>query len=124
MIWITDIRTQLEEHLKKGNDWEKLVTPVPGVTVVKVPSTSGAIEKKVDINISIDIISLAYEDAYDTAVLASSAGDFIPVVKKVKELGKIVEVWAFKYSLAYALKEELDQENIYYLDDILSKIKM
>jgi len=87
-------------------------------------AASGAIEKKVDINISIDIISLAYEDTYDTAVLVSSAGDFVSIVKKVKELSKIVEVWAFKYSLAYALKEELEHENIHYLDDVMSKIKM
>ncbi|GAG58010.1 unnamed protein product, partial [marine sediment metagenome] len=35
-----------------------------------------------------DIISLAYENAYDTAVLVSGDGDFVPVVKKVKELDK------------------------------------
>ncbi len=85
-------------------------------------AASGAIEKKVDIKIAIDIISLAYENAYDTAVLVSGDGDFVPVVRKVKKLDKNVEVWAFKYSLANALKEELEQENIFYLDDILSMI--
>jgi len=87
-------------------------------------ASSGAIEKKVDIKIAIDIISLAYENAYDTAVLVSGDGDFVPVVKKVKELDKDVEIWAFRYSLANALKKELGPENIYYIDDILSKIKM
>jgi len=52
-------------------------------------ASSGAIEKKVDINIAIDIISLTYEDAHDTAVLVSGNGDFVPVVKKVKELEKM-----------------------------------
>jgi len=87
-------------------------------------ASSGAIEKKVDINIAIDIISLAYENAYDKAVLVSGDGDFVPVVRKLKELEKDVEVWTFRYSLANALREELEQENIHYLDDILSKIKM
>jgi len=87
-------------------------------------ASSGAIEKKIDIKIAIDIISFAYEDAYDTAVLVSGDGDFVPVIKKLKELEKNVEVWAFKYSLANALKEELGLENIHYLDDILSEIKM
>ncbi len=86
--------------------------------------SNGAIEKKVDINIAIDIISLAYENAYDTAVLVSGDGDFVPVVKKVKKLDKNVEVWAFRYSLANALKEELKLEKINYLDNILSKIKI
>ena len=83
-----------------------------------------ATEKKVDINIAIDIISFAYESTYDTAVLVSGDGDFVPVIKKLKELEKNVEVWAFRYSLANALCEELEQENIYYLDDILSKIRI
>ena len=86
--------------------------------------SSGFVEKEVDIHIAIDIISLAYENAYDTAVLVSGDGDFVPVVKKVKGLDKKVEVWAFSYSLANTLKEELGQENIYYIDDILSTIEM
>ncbi|MFX1236029.1 MAG: NYN domain-containing protein, partial [Promethearchaeota archaeon] len=81
-------------------------------------------EKKVDIIIAIDIISLAYENAYDTAILVSGDGDFIPVVKKVKELDKKIELWAFKYSLSNALKEELRHEDINYLDDILNEIKI
>lgn len=87
-------------------------------------SFNEAIEKKVDIKIAIDIISYAYENAYDTAVLVSGDGDFIPVVKKVKELDKNVEVWAFKYSLSNALKEELEREKIFYLDNILNRIKI
>jgi len=87
-------------------------------------SSGGIIEKKVDIKIAIDIISLAYENAYDTAVLVSGDGDFVPVVKKVKELDKNVEVWAFKYSLANTLREELGQENICYLDNVLNEIEI
>jgi uncharacterized LabA/DUF88 family protein len=87
-------------------------------------ASSGAIEKKVDIQIAIDIISMAYENFYDTAVLVSGDGDFIPVVKMVKELDKKVEIWAFRYSLANVLSQELEPEDIYYLDDILSDIKI
>jgi len=85
---------------------------------------SGAIEKKVDINIAIDVVSLAFEDAYDTAVLVTGDGDFLPVVKKVKELNKNVEIWAFNYSLANTLKEELEEDRMIYLDDILDEIKL
>jgi len=82
------------------------------------------IEKKIDIKIAIDIISLAYENLYEIAALVSGDGDFVPVVKKLQELEKNVEVWAFKYSLANALKEEVGQENIKYLDDVLDRIKI
>ena len=83
-----------------------------------------AIEKKIDIQIAIDMVSLAYENAYDTAVLVSGDGDFVPVLRKVKELDKKVELWAFRYSLANTLKEQLEQGDIHYLDDVLNKIKM
>ncbi len=108
-------------------NWSKALSKKSGYVIKasfdKIVS-SGFIEKKVDIKIAIDIISLAYENAYDTAVLVSGDGDFVPVVKKVKELEKDVEIWAFRYSLANALKEEVGQENIYYIDDILSSITM
>jgi uncharacterized LabA/DUF88 family protein len=87
-------------------------------------SSYGVDEKKVDISIAVDIISLAYENAYDTAVLVSGDGDFLPVIKKLNEIGKNVEVWAFKYSLANTLKEELEQQQIHFFEDILSKIRI
>jgi hypothetical protein len=36
---MADIEAQLKAHLQKGADWEKMDTPVPGVSVVKVPAT-------------------------------------------------------------------------------------
>ena len=36
---MADIEAQLKTHLKNGADWEKMDTPVPGVSVVKVPAT-------------------------------------------------------------------------------------
>ncbi len=55
-------------------------------------------------------------------------GDFQEEIKAYKKALLLdpenMEVWAFRYSLANTLKEELGQENIYYIDDILSKIEM
>ncbi|MEE9377298.1 MAG: hypothetical protein V3V33_04600 [Candidatus Lokiarchaeia archaeon] len=39
-------------------------------------------------------------------------------------MDKNAEVWAFQYSLANMLKEELGQENTSYFDDLLSKKKI
>ena len=36
---MTDIQEQLQEHLKSAKDWEKMETPISGVSVVKVPGT-------------------------------------------------------------------------------------
>ena len=36
---MADIQNQLKEHLKSGSDWEKMETPIPGISVVKVPES-------------------------------------------------------------------------------------
>ena len=36
---MANIEAQLIEHLRDGKDWEKMETPVEGVSVVKVPAT-------------------------------------------------------------------------------------
>ncbi len=36
---MSDIQSQLKEHLKSGKDWEKMNTPIQGISVVKVPAT-------------------------------------------------------------------------------------
>jgi len=85
---------------------------------------NNAIEKKIDIKMAIDMISLAYENQYDTAVLVSGDGDFVPVVKKLQKLNKNVELWAFKYSLANTLNEKIEEKDTFYIDDVLTKIKI
>ncbi len=47
--------------------------------------------KEDDIQLAVDMVKLAYNNAYDTSVLVSSDGDFVPAVKAVKEIGKNVE---------------------------------
>jgi len=50
------------------------------------------IEKGVDVKIAVDMIALGIANAYDTAILVSGDGDFVPVINKLKELKKIVQV--------------------------------
>jgi uncharacterized LabA/DUF88 family protein len=48
-------------------------------------------EKGVDIDLAVDMLTGAFEDRYDTAILVSSDGDFKPVVQAVQRRGKRVE---------------------------------
>ena len=50
------------------------------------------VEKGVDVMISADMVSMAYEDKYDTAYLLSADGDFTHAIKKVRDIGKKVFV--------------------------------
>lgn len=50
------------------------------------------VEKAVDVQIAVDIVTLAERDAYDTAFLLSADGDLTPAVAAAKEDGRRVIV--------------------------------
>lgn len=53
------------------------------------------VEKGVDVRLAIDMLKLAWADAYDTAILVSHDGDFADAILAVKEMGKHVECAGF-----------------------------
>ncbi|MEK6899143.1 MAG: NYN domain-containing protein [Nanoarchaeota archaeon] len=65
--------------------------------------------KEDDIRLAVDMVKLAYNDAYDTAVLVSSDGDFVPAIQAVKEIGKNVENIGFENRVSYHLQKESDK---------------
>jgi uncharacterized LabA/DUF88 family protein len=66
-------------------------------------------QKGVDIYLTADMISLAYEDAYDVALIVSGDGDYKALVDLVKSKGKKVWVASFSASLSNALREVADK---------------
>ena len=48
------------------------------------------VEKAVDVMISVDLVTMAMNDAYDAAYLLSADGDYTPAVEAVRRLGKKV----------------------------------
>ena len=65
--------------------------------------------KEDDIQLAVDMVKLAYNNAYDTAILVSSDGDFVPAVKAIKEIGKNVENIGFENKFSYHLQHECDK---------------
>jgi len=51
--------------------------------------------KAVDIALTTDVLTLAYEDAYEVAVLFAGDGDYVPLVEAVKRSGRHVVVAFF-----------------------------
>ncbi len=72
---------RLEKRLVKQN--------LPDGTFFSAPTY---VEKGVDTFIVIDMLSHAYKDNFDTAILVSGDEDFAVLVDNVKDLGKHVEV--------------------------------
>jgi uncharacterized LabA/DUF88 family protein len=62
-----------------------------------------------DIHIATDMIVLASKNAYDTAVLVSGDGDFVPAVKAVQEMGKQVENYYFRSGHSWHLRQTCDK---------------
>lgn len=70
-----------------------------------------------DIYIATDMVSFAYEDQFDTAILVSGDGDFVPTIKRVQKLGKRVENAYFKVSRSNFLKKVCNSS--IKLDDVI-----
>jgi uncharacterized LabA/DUF88 family protein len=65
------------------------------------------VEKGVDVNIAVDMVTMAYDDIYDTCILISGDGDFAVAAEAVKSAGKHVEV---AYTQAnYQIKKAADR---------------
>jgi len=52
--------------------------------------------KGVDITLTKDMLSHAFQNHYDRALLVAGDGDYIPLVQEVKRLGKLVSVMFFE----------------------------
>jgi len=76
---------------KKFGRLEKRVVKqtLPDGTFVSVPTY---VEKGVDTFLTIDMLSHAFKDNYDTGILVSGDEDFTVLVDVVKDMGKHVEV--------------------------------
>lgn len=102
---------------------------IPGFHVVlcnmrKIRQPDGTYEFAVkgdDIHLATDMLSFAYENVYDVAILVSGDGDFVPVIKKVQKLGKNVENAYFSVSRSDFLRSVCNSSVL--LDDITGCIK-
>ena len=63
-------------------------------------------EKRVDVSIAVDMVTMAYTDGFDTAYLLSADGDFVPAVEAVKSTGK--KVFAVSPSVGRELEKAVD----------------
>lgn len=58
------------------------------------------VEKGVDVMLATDVVTNAYNDHYDTAIVVSGDADFYPALQAAKDVGKHIEVAAFDMNLS------------------------
>lgn len=73
-------------------------------------------EKAAAIGMATTLVSLGYNNAFDSAVLVTGDSDFLEPIRTVKSLGKRVELAAWRDSIAQDLEMEASA-NIFYLDE-------
>jgi len=114
-----------EEVYWKQQKFFSELRSIPGFHVIltnmrKIKKPDGTLEFSVkgdDIHLGIDMVSFAYENLYDTAILVSGDGDFAPAVKRVQKLGKNVENAYFHISRSSLLKQVCNSSVL--LDEIV-----
>lgn len=74
------------------------------------------VEKGVDVNLAVDLVTLSYENKYDVAMVISNDGDFEPSVKKAQLYGKKVYNVKFPKCNAHHLSNICDKS--IYVSDI------
>ncbi len=89
------IACRMQKNFIKGKDGKK------GRTEYTV--------KEDDIHIAVDMVRLAFLNAYDTAILVSSDGDFVPAIDAVKGIGKRVENVGFPNKFSWHLRNKCDR---------------
>lgn len=65
-------------------------------------------EKNLDSQLITDMQRLAYKNEFDTAIIVAGDGDYLSVIRAVKEIGKRVELAYFKGQGSLALIQECD----------------
>lgn len=110
-----DRRKSEEGYIKQQKFFDK-IQRIPKFTFVLCRMQKKKINGKLtyeakedDIHLAVDMVKLAYNDAYDTTILVSSNGDFVPAVQAVKEKGKNVENIGFENKFSYHLQQNCDQ---------------
>ncbi len=95
----TNLNIAQLQKLKKKNELMKASLEKHGIEVRfkfnENQYQGGMKEHGVDLSIGYTIIEKALDNCFEKAILISGDADFVPVVTKLFELGKQVEIWAF-----------------------------
>ena len=75
-----------------------------------------------DVHLAVDLVSGAYENLYDTAIIVSGDEDFVPAIRKVQKLGKKVINAYFKSSSSASLKKTCD--DCIYMNKIAKSLNL
>lgn len=121
-MWGTVTRTYAFASAKGDSDGLRAVTEEMKKTSISLPEVfprKGVRSKKVDIALSAQLLRQAFLGNFDTAVLLTGDGDFVPLVRAVQDMGKSVVILAFESGLSPDLRFAADE--CYLLDGLVKQ---
>ena len=69
-------------------------------------------QKMIDVLMSLDIVTMSYENQIQHAILFAGDADFIPAIKKAKDYGAIVHLYYHPSSVHNELLDEVDELHV------------
>ena len=114
-----------KEEREKQSDFFGTLSKLPFCTVrlgrLKRAKNEPRRQKGVDILMAIDMLTKAYENHYEIAILVAGDGDFVDLVEAVKDAGKRVHGAYIKDHVDEKLLDSLDN-HIVISDELLKKL--
>ncbi|MDA1297162.1 MAG: NYN domain-containing protein [Chloroflexi bacterium] len=105
-VYYYNIRQEAFEDRSNAADQDKFLASLYDTPYLEVKlgiwKQRGAtmVEKGVDVMLAVDLVTHAYADHYDSAIIVSGDADFYPALQAVKNFGKHVEVAAFDQNIS------------------------
>jgi uncharacterized LabA/DUF88 family protein len=87
-------------------------------------NTTTYVEKGVDVMLVTRMLSFAFKNVYDVAILVSGDEDYVSAVEEIRNLGKRVEIASFMKSISPNLRKIADVAGFTALDEIADDIKI
>jgi len=71
-----------------------------------IKRADGSCKANLDVELALDLVELA--DTYDTAILVSGDGDFVPAIERIQQLSRRVEVVSYRATTSQKLMQLAD----------------
>lgn len=118
------IQSSFYRFLKAQLHWEVVLTELGQKTVTchscQHKETVHA-EKGVDVGLATKMLMLAFNKAYDTAILVSGDRDYLETVKFIKNMGLRIEIMAWQGTISTEFAMESSTQ-VVYLDSLSAQI--
>ena len=75
-------------------------------------------EKGVDVKLAVNLLDMAYQDKYDTAIIVSSDTDLIPSIERCRGLNKKIEYIGFSHRPSFAMQRYASSSRLLTKNDL------